>query len=426
VDYRGVHARRRLEKDELILEVPLDLIMTTEVAKESEIGMMITRAGCTPYSDHSWLAALLLQEKYRSDSKYKPYIDCLPVHYRNMPIFFDDDELKWLKGSFTIKMIEDRKYSLKMEYDNIVKYVPEFARYHHLDFFWARIAVITRVFGFEVKGKKTEGLVAMADMLNHKRPNETSWTFDDSRNAFTITTTKRLLKSAQIFDSYGRKCNSRFFVNYGFALDFNEDNQVALFFDIPKDDQAYPIKSKLLGGQRTRRFQVAFEHKERCTKKCVSFLRIAHATIEELLPLTKIQDVTIIDPVNFHNEARVMQVMAKAAQDVLKEFTTSLDDDNKLLADEKSTLTMNQRNCVVMRRGEKEVLQAYVDLAKHLAIVENYDVKKVQKYVAQHIKGRGREPTVEWRMEKYFEEFWIPLIQGKKIELEEMNNSLGE
>jgi histone-lysine N-methyltransferase SETD3 len=266
----------------------------------------------------------------------------------------------------------------------------------------------------------------MADMLNHKRPNETSWTFDDSRNAFTITTTKRLLKSAQIFDSYGRKCNSRFFVNYGFALDFNEDNQVALFFDIPKDDQAYPIKSKLLGGQRTRRFQVAFEHKERCTKKCVSFLRIAHATIEELLPLTKIQDVTIIDPVNFHNEARVMQVMAKAAQDVLKEFTTSLDDDNKLLADEKSTLTMNQRNCVVMRRGEKEVLQAYVDLAKHLAIVENYDVKKVQKYVAQHIKGRGREPTVEWRMEKYFEEFWIPLIQGKKIELEEMNNSLGE
>jgi hypothetical protein len=51
-------------------------------------------------------------------------------------------------------MIEDRKYSLKMEYDNIVKYVPEFGRYHHLDFFWARIAVITRVFGFEVKGKK--------------------------------------------------------------------------------------------------------------------------------------------------------------------------------------------------------------------------------------------------------------------------------
>jgi len=144
------------------------------------------------------------------------------------------------------------------------------------------------------------------------------------------------------------------------------------------------------------------------------------------LPLTKIQDTTIIDPVNYHNEARVMQVLAKAAEAQLKEFSNSLDEDNKILADEKSNLTMNQRNCVVQRRGEKEILHAYVDLAKHLAAVESWDVKKVQKYVAQHVKGRGREPTIEWRMEKYFEEFWIPLMQGKKIELEEMNNSLGE
>ena len=34
----------------------------------------------------------------------------------------------------------------------------------------------------------------MADMLNHKLPNETSWHFDQGLNAFTITTTKRLLK----------------------------------------------------------------------------------------------------------------------------------------------------------------------------------------------------------------------------------------
>jgi len=215
-----------------------------------------------------------------------------------------------------------------------------------------------------------------------------------------------------------------FFVNYGFSLDFNEDNQVALFFDIPKDE-TYAIKSKLLGSQRTRRFQIAFEHKERCTKKCVSWLRIAHATLEELLPLTKLQDVTIIDTLNIHNEARVMQAIARASTDILKSFDTTLEKDNKLLEDDKA-LTMNQRNCVVMRRGEKEILHAYLDLAKHLAAIENWDVKKVQKYFAQNIKGRGREPTIEWRMEKYFDEFWIPFMQGKKIELEEMNNSLGE
>jgi len=269
-------------------------------------------------------------------------------------------------------------------------------------------------------------LVAMADMLNHKRPNETSWTFDDSRNAFTITTTKRLLKSAQIFDSYGRKCNSRFFVNYGFALDVNEDNQVAVFFDIPKDDPSYQLKTKLLRGTGTRRFQIAFEHKERCTKKCVSFLRIALASLEELLPLAKKQqDYTIIDPINPQNELKVMAAVAKAAEDVFKGFDTSLEEDLKLLNSGKD-LTMNLRNCVVMRRGEKEILRAYIDLNNHLQKPECQDVKRIGKYLAKNIKGRGPEPSIDWRTEKYFEEFWVPLLQGKKIELEEMNNSLGE
>jgi len=431
VDYRGVHARRRLDKDELILEVPLPLIGTTEVARDSEIGQKIEKSGCQLYSDHSWLAAWLLQEKYNPKSFFKPYIDILPVHYRNMPIFFDDDELKWLKGSFTVKMISDRKFSLKLEYDNIVKHVPEFGRYHYLDFFWARVAVITRVFGFEVRGKKTEGLVAMADMLNHKRPNETSWTFDDSRNAFTITTTKRLLKNAQIFDSYGRKCNSRFFVNYGFALDFNEDNQVALFFNLPKEDPAYQIKSKLLGGTRTRRFQIAFEHKERCTKRCLSYLRVANASLEELLPLSKLQEVAKIDPLNVRNELAAMNDLQKAAKEVLASFDSSLEADNKLLEDpdEMAKLTMNLRCCVVMRRGEKEILDAYVRLGDHLNAVKELDLRGAQRYYAKNIKKNAREPTVDWRMERYFEEFWFPLLQGKIDQikgLEEMNNSLGD
>jgi len=428
IDYRGVHARRRLAKDELILEVPLPLIMTTEVAKDSEIGLKIQKAGCQLYSDHSWLAACLLQEKYNSKSFWKPYIDILPVHYRNMPIFFDDDELKMLKGSFTLKMIEDRKEELKAEYDNIVKYVPEFGKFHYLDFFWARVAVITRVFGFEVRGRKTEGLVAMADMLNHKRPNETSWTFDDSRNAFTITTTKILLKNAQIFDSYGRKCNSRFFVNYGFALDFNEDNQVALFFNLNKEDPTFQIKSKLLGGARTRRFQIAFEHKERCTKKCLSWLRLAHATFEEL-PLSKMPEITKVDPISPANELRAMIELKKAANEIIASFDTTLAEDNKTLDDSEKKLTMNQRNCIVMRRGEKEILNAYVDLVDHLIAIKDLDLRGAQKYYAKNVKKSAKEPSIEWRMERYFEEFWFPLMQGKIDQikaLEEMNNSLGE
>jgi len=235
------------------------------------------------------------------------------------------------------------------------------------------------------------------------------------------------LKNAQIFDSYGRKCNSRFFVNYGFALDFNEDNQVALFFVLPQDDPALAIKQKLLGN-RIRRFQIAFEHKERCTKKCMSWLRIAHATIEEL-PLKQIPDVLKVDPISAANELRVMNAVKVAALEILSKFDTSLEADNKTLDDPEKKLTMNMRNCLIVRRGEKEILNAYLTLIEHLNAMKDMDVRATQRYYTKHIKRGAKEPTIDWRLERYFEEFWIPLMQGKIDQikqLEEMNNSLGE
>ena len=75
-------------------------------------------------------------------------------------------------------------------------------------------------------------------MLNHLRPRETKWQYaprgegggeyspancvpghryDDSKNAFTITSLRALGAGAQVYDSYGKKCNSRFLLNYGVA-----------------------------------------------------------------------------------------------------------------------------------------------------------------------------------------------------------------
>ena len=102
------------------------------------------------------------------------------------------------------------------------QYIPSFAQYELDEFIWARLVVITRVFGLTINGVKTDGLVPMADMLNHKRPRQTKWTFDDERQGFTITSISALQRGDQVFDSYGQKCNSRFFVNYGFALEENE------------------------------------------------------------------------------------------------------------------------------------------------------------------------------------------------------------
>lgn len=145
-DYRGVHTLSTIPPDEIILFVPFNMIMTSEVAKEAGIGKQIVdaRIGIEQLvqslvlwlcyvshslvcvcaielrSKHSYLASYLLQEKRKgAQSMWYPYIRCLPQLYNNMPIFFSQELLSLLQGSFTLEKIRDRQESLKAEYDNI-------------------------------------------------------------------------------------------------------------------------------------------------------------------------------------------------------------------------------------------------------------------------------------------------------------------
>jgi tetratricopeptide (TPR) repeat protein len=107
-DYRGVHSHGSIHKDDIVLEVPLSHIMTSEVAKASDIGQRILNSGVDLNSTHTYLSCYLLQERRNPYSFWTPYIKCLPVHYRNMPIFFTNEELAYLKGSFSLGKIADR------------------------------------------------------------------------------------------------------------------------------------------------------------------------------------------------------------------------------------------------------------------------------------------------------------------------------
>lgn len=409
-DYRGVHALARIPNDTVILEVPLKMIMTSEVAKDSDIGKRIINSGCKLRSTHSYLASYLCQEKYKKGSEWAPYINILPQAYRNMPIFFDETELRWLKGSFSVKKIADRKEDLLAEYENICKYLPDFKQYPYREFVWARLAVITRIFGLVINGNKTDGLVPMADMLNHKRPRETSWTFDDKRNGFTITSLKALSRGDQIYDSYGRKCNSRFFVNYGFSLDENEDNQTVIPLAIPPTDPQFQMKLRFLGGHPSsakRRFQIPVQYKEKETKEAFSFARFAFAKDSEMMLLGDGENFKIddIEPISIANEIKVLAALAANSEAMLKYFDTTLEEDNKILKDPKLKLSMNLRNCVLMRRGEKEVYHFYIDLAKECIPFLQMPWKDLKRHAAKCYSGKGR-------FDQYITLVIVPLVKA--------------
>ena len=46
-------------------------------------------------------------------------------------------------------------------------------------------------------------MVPLSDMLNHKRPPDVVWAFDNDKKGFKMTASKEIKKGQEIFDSYG-------------------------------------------------------------------------------------------------------------------------------------------------------------------------------------------------------------------------------
>lgn len=135
---------------------------------------------------HSFLSTFIMQEKRKEVSEWHTYIDILPKNFSNFPIFFTDEEKKWLKGSPFLDQIHEKIEDIKADYDLICKEVPEYVQFPIREYSEIRMMVSSRIFGIQVEGVKTDGFVAYADMLNHKRPRQTSWTYTDDKQGFII------------------------------------------------------------------------------------------------------------------------------------------------------------------------------------------------------------------------------------------------
>ena len=187
--YRLCHATENIYKKDLLLRVPLESLITMDEARNSEIGHYITKELENKlYSPRfSLLTVFLMGEIDKGNqSKWKFYIDFLPSSYDSFPLFYKEKELEYLKGTQFLKSIEREKKLINSDYNLLVKNIPGFAKYD-LNYFSKIMEIVTsRVFLIKIHNKKETILAPFADILNHKRPSDTVWDFDDNTNSFTI------------------------------------------------------------------------------------------------------------------------------------------------------------------------------------------------------------------------------------------------
>jgi protein-histidine N-methyltransferase len=190
-EMRGVHALRDIAPNQVCMAIPRKCLITVEMGQATPLGHAILQSELDlDAPKHIFLMIYILWDKKTNgaSSFFHPYYEILPKTLKNMPIFWTADELKLLQGSFLLQQIADRNDAIAEDYHAIAATCPQLLELCSLDEFkWARMCVCSRNFGLQIDGHRTSALVPHADMLNHYRPRETKWTFDEERQAFTIT-----------------------------------------------------------------------------------------------------------------------------------------------------------------------------------------------------------------------------------------------
>ncbi|OMJ75492.1 hypothetical protein SteCoe_25341 [Stentor coeruleus] len=375
-DSRGVHCIRTINKKECILYIPPTHIITLELAQSSPIGQKMLANNLKLLSPkHCYLSTFIIQEKRKPDSFWAPYIKILPEYFRNFPIFFTEEEKECLIGTAFIDLVNEKIVDIKEDYNTICSVAPEFAEVSFEEFCRVRMAVSSRIFGMEIEKKSTDGFVPLADMLNHQKARQTSWKFCQQRNGFIIEAAVDIFKGQEVLDSYGIKCNSRFLLNYGFTLDDNDANEFPYLIKITEDLPFYEEKLDFLKA-RSHAFRMLKDTSKPCFQEMFTYMRLIEVddldflnqVIDEFLDNDFFIQGKYLNAFSLDIEKKILQRLEKMSIEYLQRYPNSLEEDEEAL---KNEVIQNKKNCIVMRMGEKLILNYYLKMAQEiLAVVD--------------------------------------------------------
>ena len=409
-EMRGVHARTHLPPNTVCVAIPRQCLITVEMGQETPIGQAILRSDLDlDAPKHIFLMVYLLWDRKVNghNSFFHPYYEILPQTLSNMPIFWSPQEMDCLRGSYLLQQIQDRNEAIAEDYYAICQIAPLSKICTLQEFKWARMCVCSRNFGLQIDGHRTSALVPHADMLNHYRPRETKWTFDEDRQAFTITSLQPIHAGAQVYDSYGQKCNHRFLLNYGFAVEDNREldgfcpNEVPLELNLSPEDPLYQLKldfwmrgelnpnlssSSSSKTKNAKRVRVCVSNNEN-TRLLFSLLRAMNCSAEEFRAITSpvtsdMRSLFVAEhrssltgyyrscrdirhPLSLRNERMAMMNLLQIISIALAQYPTTLSIDRVDLSDEGLYPPFsNVRHAKIQVRGEKEVLHHFARWAR--------------------------------------------------------------
>ncbi|XP_033123935.1 actin-histidine N-methyltransferase-like [Anneissia japonica] len=387
----GIQATTEIKEDDVFLSIPRKIMVTVETAKQSEIGKLAETDPILKSMPNVLLAIHILNEKYKEDSFWKPYFDCLPHSY-SVPLYFNEEELNLLQGS--------QAYSESMkQYKNIARQYAYFNKLFHTSpdvadiplkntftydgYRWAVSTVMTRQNQIPSTDRKFQctALIPVWDMCNHTN-GKIRTGFDLAQNCSSSLALKNYQPNEQVLIYYGKRTNMELLVHNGFVFPGNEDDGVAIQLGMSKNDKLYQLKMELLAmySLRSNDTYTVLPGDNPLSKQLLVFLRIFCMTEDELNVRFKYErkqemlEFLLKDklPVSKTNEIKLWIFLETRLILLLRLYKTTVEEDKALL--EQSDISEFSRQCIQLRLGEKRILQNAINHSKKSKeIAENWD-----------------------------------------------------
>jgi histone-lysine N-methyltransferase SETD3 len=374
---RGAVAKQHVAPYERIMSIPRHLMITEHMGYTGTVigRCLFPRENDTlDVPDVVAITTYMLETSEDPDHKFQPYYKSLPPDYTNLPVYWGPDKLAWLEGSPLVLDIAERVEAFEEEYQQVIAMCPDFARFSYRAYLDMRSAVGSRSYGVDMDGNETLVMVPHADMLNHKRPRDTTWTFNEARQEFTINTLVPLNVDQEVTISYGAKSNAKFFVHYGFALENNREEMtgeslndvyINVTLDMANDNQALAeAKRNYLSEKRTSHvFRMHMYIDKKFTKNAFRYLRIIGANEEELARIVKKAKITR-HMVSRRNEASALDVLRKVLRKHLAGYPNTYAENKALLASGAVQPFTDRHSALTVIVSEQEVCHFWIHVAE--------------------------------------------------------------
>jgi len=363
----SVKAMETIEKGELFMSVPFSsmILPTNPLDEIMQRVKLIPLIGSNP----THITAIqLLYEKNKKDSFWKFYIATLPKEF-STTLYFTEEELNVLEGSKLKGYTQQRARALQRNYERIIevledKFPQYFNRelYSFEEFKWAVSAIWSRAFNFKLDG--TGGLVPMADMFNSidGQSGETLLKVETrlTENELQYFALETIPAGEQIFTPYGkhkRLSNAQLLLDYGFVVIGNKNEMGVFDNPISESDAYYDQKVKFLQAGNLWRPQYNV-YKDDISEVLAPF------RISNIIP----SEFSMVDRafegkgnrISDRNEKATVRQLISVVNRMLSLYPTTIEKDVEIL----KTLSLapsnrNLRAAIIVRKGEKEILQEF-------------------------------------------------------------------